>query len=367
MTPPIRPVARGCRGAIEPTQGTPSAAAMWRGPVSPPTTDARAPRMARSSPRSVGGPSTAARAPSTMALASASSPGPTRRARARRLPPIRCAASSAKRASGQRLSDRAAPGRSVTSRSRGLRSARREERVGRGLGVWVDRERELDTRPRDAERSEEREVLVHHVLRLWRRGHAAVRAERAQLAGDTGREADAERRPGERHEHPLLRSPCASMATSKPSRPSWRARARSPRAAASAPPSPRARRQPRVSAISTSSRAGWSGEERSFPALRDPGDARRGKRVLRASASGSACTTSPRDESLTSAIRRVPCGSRASGRRPTVSAQRACGVPKRSTMTRMRSRWHAPWGRLRWPPRRRGRVLVSASGTESAV
>src|SRR5207249_2005407 len=76
----------------------------------------------------------------------------------------------------------------------GLYAPARQEGVDPGLGGRVPRQRELDRGGPDAERLEQREVLLDHVARGGGRRHVAVREERAEaLAAEPSGEADPER------------------------------------------------------------------------------------------------------------------------------------------------------------------------------
>ena len=104
---------------------------------------------------------------------------------------------------------------------------------------------------------------------------------------------------------PLLSRPCRSRATSKRSRPQRAARrARTPAGAARTAAGTAARRQPRVSATITRVEGGMAAAA-ARPRARSATQQVRawGGRAASAAATGSAWTTSPSEESLTSAIR----------------------------------------------------------------
>ena len=147
---PVRAVARRPRwGRRGRRRRTPSAAARCSGPVSPATTTLR-PAEEGEQRVEVGGrrQARAGEAVGDGARASRSSPGPHETSTCAPASPARRAASSAKRAVGQRLSGRPAPGFRTTSRSRGLRSALREPRVDRASRPRASRQAELGRRRR---------------------------------------------------------------------------------------------------------------------------------------------------------------------------------------------------------------------------
>src|SRR5207253_324648 len=90
----------------------------------------------------------------------------------------------------------------------GLYAPARQEGVDPGLGGRVPRQRELDRGGPDAERLEQREILLDHVARGGGRRHVAVREERAEaLAAEPSGEADPERGARRGRQQPALQEP----------------------------------------------------------------------------------------------------------------------------------------------------------------
>ena len=186
--------------------------------------------------------------------------------------------------------------------------------------------------------------------------HAAVREDRVQaFAAVRRRRSRCGAAPRSRAvSTPLLSSPCRSMATSKRAR-----RADGPqRRRAPAPPPPR-----RAAGGPAASRGCRRARPRRAPGCRagppprgaSTTQVRRacGRAACRAAATGSACTTSPSDESLT----RRRCSSDRG--EPASRSARRCGDERRGSQWSLGSPTMATW-----PPTAR---TVAASGTESAV
>src|SRR5438132_77485 len=90
----------------------------------------------------------------------------------------------------------------------GLYAPARQEGVDPGLGGRVPRQRELDRGGPDAERLEQREVLLDHVARGGGRRHVAVREERAEaFAAEPSGEAEPERGARRGRQQPALQEP----------------------------------------------------------------------------------------------------------------------------------------------------------------
>ena len=101
----------------------------------------------------------------------------------------------------------------------GLHARPHEERVSTRLGGGIPRQRELDRGGPDAERFEQREVLLDHVPRGRGRRHVPVRQERAPaLTAEGGGEADPERGARRRRQEAALQEPLEVQGDVEPRR-----------------------------------------------------------------------------------------------------------------------------------------------------
>ncbi len=243
------------------------------------------------------------RAESTIAFAVSCSPGPHTTSTDAPVSAVRRAPRAAKRSAGQRLSALPAPGRRATSRSLGFTPDRTKNAsarasaaafLGSGNSIAAGRTPSGSSTARYCSTTC-RAVAGGVTCRFVRSALQRSRQRAGAKPILSGARVAAVRRP-------LFRSPWRSRATSN--RPARRSRASSPRPrpARARSTGASARRQPRVSTGTTASRIALplssAASRRSTIQLRRAW----GNRARSAAATGSAWTTSPSDESFTSAM-----------------------------------------------------------------
>ena len=291
------------------------------------------------------------RAESTIAFAVSRSPGPQPTSTGPLVSAVRRAARAAKRSADQRLAARPAPGRRTTSRSRGSTPQRAKKASTRASAA----ESRGNGNSIAAGRTPSGSSSARYCSTTWRAEAGGVTWRFVKSALRRSRQSRAAKpiRSGARVaavSSPLFRSPCRSRATSKRAARSSRASSlRAPPAVARSR-GVSARRQPRVSTGMTASRTPLPVS--SAASRRSTTQARRarGSRPRSAAATGSAWTTSPSEESLTSAmftgsarrsVRSGPAWSDLSRRRrpPPFPPPRARLRPRAPTRRCSRSPW----------------------------